>query len=125
MTYEQQGAFDDAIAQFQNCVRLTGGRPSMLALLGHAHAAANRRVEAQDILRQLNALATQRYVPPYPVATIYAALGQTDDAFAWLEKAYEQRDSWMAYLGLDPRFDGLRADARFAALLERLHLSAR
>lgn len=94
----------------------------MTALLGHAYAAANRRSEAQAILRQLSLLSKQRYVPPYPIATIYAALGNKDDAFAWLERAFDERDSWMNYLGLDPRLDGLRSDARFADLLRRMNL---
>lgn len=122
LAYEQMGAFQDAIAQFQNCVRITGGRPSMAALLGHAHAAANRRSEAQAILQQLSALSKQKYVPPYPIAAIYAALGQKNEAFAWLERAYDERDSWMDYLGLDPRLNGLRSDPRFADLLRRMNL---
>ena len=123
MAYEQQGAFEDAIAQFQNCVRLTGGRPSMTALLGHAYAAANRRSEALGILEQLGASSKERYVPSYPIAVIHAALGHKDEAFAWLERAYDERDSWMDYLGLDPRLDGLRSDPRFAGLLGRMNLA--
>ncbi len=94
----------------------------MTALLGHAYAAANRRSEAQAILQQLSALSKQRYVPSYPIAAIYAALGQKEEAFAWLERAYGERDSWMDYLGLDPRLDGLRSDPRFADLLRRMNL---
>ena len=56
LAYEQTGAFQDAIAQFQNCVRITSGRPSMVALLGHAYAAANQRREARAILQPLNAM---------------------------------------------------------------------
>ncbi len=122
LAYEQKGAFQDAIAQFQNCVRITGGRPAMAALLGHALAVANRRSEAQAILQQLIALSKQRYVPPYPIAAIYAGLGQKEEAFAWLERAYDERDSWMDYLRLDPRLDGLRSDPRFADLLRRMNL---
>jgi predicted Zn-dependent protease len=94
----------------------------MVALLGHAYAAANRRSEAQAILQQLSALSKERYVPSYPIAAIYAALGQKDEAFASLQKAYDEHDSWMDYLGLDPRLDGLRSDPRFAALLRRMNL---
>lgn len=94
----------------------------MVALLGHAYAAAGRRDEAQATVRQLDALSKQQYVPPYPVAVIHAALGQKEEAFAWLERAYEQRDSWMDYLALDPRLDGLHSDPRFADLLRRLKL---
>jgi tetratricopeptide (TPR) repeat protein len=122
LAYEQHGALKDAIAQFQNCVRITGGRPSMTALLGHAYAAANRRSESQAILQQLSTLSKQRYVPSYSVAAIYTALDRKDEAFAWLERAYDEHDSWMDYLGLDPRLDALRSDPRFADLLRRMNL---
>jgi tetratricopeptide (TPR) repeat protein len=121
---EQLGEIDAAIAQFDNCVRITGGsRPSMLALLGHAYAAANRHSEAEAILDRLSTLSRSTHVPSYGVAVIYASLNRKDEAFAHLEKAYEERDSWMAYLGLDPRLDGLRADRRFADLMQRMKLN--
>ena len=123
LAYEQTHSYDEAIAQLQNCVRITNGRPSMMALLGHAYAVAGRRAEAQATLDQLNTLSSQRYVPSYSVAAIYAALGQIDQAFIWLERAYDEHDSWMDYLGLDPRLDGLRSDARFADLMRRMKLS--
>ena len=96
----------------------------MVALLGHAYAAANQRTEAEGILRQLTAASKTRYVPPYPTAVIYAGLGQKDEAFAWLEKAFDERDSWLDYVGLDPRLDGLRSDPRFLELLRRLKLAS-
>jgi len=120
---EQMGRLQEAIAEFQTAVRVTGGNPSMLALLAHAYAAANQRKEAEGILQQLSALSKERYVPPYPVAAIYAGLGEKDEAFAWLEKAYEGRDSWMDYLGIDPRLENLRTDPRFVELLRRMKLS--
>jgi TolB-like protein/Tfp pilus assembly protein PilF len=121
---EQRGELDAAIAQFDNAVRITGGnRPSMLALLGHAYAAADRRSEAEAILERLNTLSRTTYVPSYGVAAIYAALDRKDEAFAELEKAYKERDSWMDYLGLDPRLDALRGDRRFADLMQRMKLT--
>jgi eukaryotic-like serine/threonine-protein kinase len=122
MAYEQQGAFADAIKQFDTCIRLTGGLPSMVALLGHAYAAAGRTREAETILKELATKATRSYVPPYPVAVIHAALGQPDEAFAWLEKAYSERDSWLDYLAVDPRLSPLRSDPRYANLLRRMNL---
>ena len=95
----------------------------MLALLGHAYAAAHRQTDAEAILRQLEELSKTTYVPSYGVAAIYAALGRKDDAFTYLEKAYDERDSWMDYLGLDPRLDGLRSDLRFGDLMRRMKLT--
>jgi serine/threonine-protein kinase len=121
--YEQLGARREAIVQFERTVRLTQRKPSMLALLGHALAAANRRDEALAILRELNDRAKDQYVAAYPVAAIHAALGEPDAAFSWLNKAYDERDSWLDYVALDPRLDGLRSDARFTGLLRRLKLT--
>jgi len=123
LVYEQQGAFDDAIQQFQECVRVTADRPSMVALLGHAYAVAGRRDEARVILANLLTRGETSYVPPYAIAIIYAGLGQPDEAFAWLERAYTERDSWLNYVGVDPRLDPLVADRRFAELLTRLKLT--
>jgi serine/threonine-protein kinase len=123
MVYEDTGRFQDAIGEFEKTVRITGGSVPMLALLGHAYAAADQRAQARSILDQLSALAKEKYVSSYLVGAIHAALGQKDDAFAYLERAYEERDSWMDYLKLDRRLDGLRADGRFTDLLRRVNLS--
>jgi serine/threonine protein kinase/Flp pilus assembly protein TadD len=122
LAYEQRRDFAAAIRQFETCVRLTNGRPSMLALLGHAYAAAGQRREAEAILQQLAAVSARSYVPSYPVAVIHAALGNKEAAFASLERAYEARDSWLDYVALDPRLDSLRSDSRFADLLRRMNL---
>jgi len=122
LAYEQKGAFQEAIAQFQNAIRITGGRPSMVALLGHAYAAAHQRSDAQAVLDQLSALSKEKYVPSYPVAVIYAALGDREEALARLERACDERDSWMDYLGIDPRLDVLRSEPRFGNLLRRMKL---
>jgi len=123
LVYEQLRDFPPAITQFQNAVRITAGRPNMLALLGHTYAAAGRTAEARTILQQLTAASKEKYVPPYPVATIYAALGEKEKALAQLEKAYDERDAWMDYLAIDPRLDSLRSDSRFANLLRRMNLA--
>jgi len=124
LAYEQKGAFQDAITQFQNSARITNGRPSMVALLGHAFAAANRTSEARAILQQLSTLSKKEYVPSYPFAAIYVALGDKDEALAWLERAYDERDAWLEYVAVDPRLDSLRSDPRFANLLRRMNLQS-
>jgi len=68
-------------------------------------------------------MAKQRYISPGSIALIYAALGDKDQAFAWLEKADKGRDGILARLKVDPRFDSLRSDPRFADLVRRVGLS--
>lgn len=92
------------------------------AALGRALALAGKREEAKQALEQLKQRSEREFVPGYDVATIYAALGQKDEAFAELEKAYNQRAEWLGYLKVDPQLDTLRSDPRFRDLLRRLAL---
>ena len=71
--------------------------------------------------QELAARAKQRYVPSYQVALVHAGLGDKDRAFASLEKAFEERSTLLTYLKMDPRFDSLRGDPRFRAMLRRLN----
>jgi hypothetical protein len=96
----------------------------MLALLGHAYAAAGHRREAEAILDELTAASSRTYVSAYPLAIVDVALGRKDEAFALLEKAYTNRDSWLNYVAIDPRLDVLHSDPRFVDLLRRLNLGA-
>ncbi len=113
-----------AITELSKAVALSGEgrRPVMEAALGHAYAAAGKRVEAQRLLDGLKAAAERRYVSPYSMAVIYLALGDRVQAFTWLNRAYEERDNWLIYLKVEPRLDPLRSDARFADLLRRIGL---
>lgn len=118
--YVQQGKFSEAFVELQQARRLNDS-PQVLAALGHAYATAGQRAEAQQVLAELQTLAQRKYVSPYDVATIYAALGEKEQAFDWLEKAYADRCGWLAWwLKVDPKFDSLRADERFTALLRRI-----
>jgi TolB-like protein/Flp pilus assembly protein TadD len=101
------------------CALWPGSGP--VAWLGETYAAAGHRGEALKVLEQLQELSKQQYVTPYGVGRIYAALGQTEEAFRWLETAYEQRGNWMVFLKVDPVFDDLRSDPRFQNLLRRMN----
>ncbi len=118
--YVQQNKFSEALIELQQARRLNDS-PQPLAALGHAYAAAGQRAEAQTVLAELQTLAQRKYVSPYDVATIYAGLGDKEQAFAYLEKAYADRCGWLAWwLKVDPKFDSLRPDERFTALLRRV-----
>ena len=121
LAYEQKGMYQKAITEFQKGVQLSGS-PLMLALLGHAYAAAGKTAEAQQVLTELRDLQNRRYVSSYTVAAIYTGLGDRDQAFKWLEKAYEERDVWLMNLKVDPVFSKLRSDKRFPDLLTRAGL---
>lgn len=118
--YEQRRMYKDAITQLRTALTLAGD--GVLTELGHAYAVSGQRDEAAKIIAELRERSKQEYVSPYLIATIYAGLGETDPAFAWLEKSYDGRCGWLAWLGVDPKLDGLRADLRFASLLRRLRL---
>ena len=127
LAYEQKGMYPQAIAEFQKGVKLSGS-PLMLALLGHAYAASGKTAGARQVLSDLHDLGesagaeTRRYVSPYTVAAIYTGLGEKDQAFKWLERAYDERDVWLMNLKVDPVFAKLRSDKRFQDPLTRAGL---
>lgn len=121
--YEQKGMYDEAVAEFQAAIALSGGSPVMVAALGHAYAISDRRGEAQKVLDELKELSKRRYVAPFDVAMVYAGLGEKDQAFEWLQRAYEERDDWLTFLKVEPRADTLRSDPRFQDLLQRVGLA--
>src|SRR5882724_10588071 len=127
LAYEQKGLYPQAVEEFQKGVKLSGS-PLMLALLGHAYAASGKTADARQVLSDLHDLSesqgaeTMRYVSPYTVAAIYTGLGEKDQAFKWLERAYEERDVWLMNLKVDPVFAKLRSDKRFQDLLTRAGL---
>ena len=97
--------------------------PSTQIYLGAAHANAGDRQQAQAILKQLET--SENYVSPGELAILYGALGEREQAFKSLEKAFAARDLQLQFLGVDPAFDRLRGDPRFADLMRRVGLPAR
>jgi eukaryotic-like serine/threonine-protein kinase len=122
LAYEQEAMYREAIAEFQKAFDLSEGSPSMLGSLGHAYALSGNLEKARQALAHLQELSKRRYVPPFDPAVIYAGLGDKERAFEWLEKAFEDRSWGMVRLKVDPRFDRLHADPRFASLLRRMGL---
>jgi tetratricopeptide (TPR) repeat protein len=108
--YEQQELFDQAISSLRTGVHLANESPFALARLAHGYAIADKRNDARAVLNQLHELSTQRYVSPYDIATVHLGLEQTNEAFAWLLKAFEQRSLWLGYLNVEPQLDPLRSD---------------
>ena len=115
--YLRLGRPDLAIREFESRWSTTIGSRADLPM---AYALSGRSAEAVAVLEQLRAEATTVFVSSFDIATVYAALGNMGEAFEWLERAIEQRAQPINFLGVDPAFDVLRADRRFATLVRRL-----
>ena len=121
-TYQEKAMYDEALAEFKTVESSFRGWPVAIAAIGYVDGVSGKRTDAMNVLRDLNELARQRYVTSYGVALVYAGLGDRDKAFASLEKAHAERSHWLVWLKLDPRWDSLRADPRFADLVRRVGL---
>jgi DNA-binding winged helix-turn-helix (wHTH) protein/tetratricopeptide (TPR) repeat protein len=119
-TYQELGQFDDALAEFRQVEARLREWPVSIAARGFVAGVAGRADEALEILAELKRLAGRKFVTPYGVALVYAGLGDNDAAFGWLNKAFEERSHWLVWLRLDPRWNGLRPDPRFAELVSRM-----
>lgn len=92
----------------------------LMGALGREYALAGRRDDALKALGELNQMAKQQYISPFDLALIYTALGDKDQAFAYLEKAREDQSEWLGLLDRDARLDSLRTDARLVGLLRHV-----
>ncbi|HEX8799231.1 MAG TPA: tetratricopeptide repeat protein [Terriglobales bacterium] len=121
--YLHSGMGAEAIREFQTALQLSGTDDTDLMLdLGFAYATAGDQEEARNILAKLRALHERRLVPSGSVAILYGALGDLNEAFVWMEKAYEERDPQLTYLKAGRRFEPLRHDPRFVDLVRRVGL---
>jgi tetratricopeptide (TPR) repeat protein len=121
-TYVQMGLHEQGLAELQSAASLSGNSPLYLAQVAVAYASEGRKTEALQIVTQLQTTSGKRYVSPYGLAQIYAALNDKEQTFKWLQIAYDDRAVWMSYLAVDPVFDGFRSDQRFQDLLRRVRL---
>ena len=122
--YAQKVMYDKAIAGFKNMISLQRGSEWSFALagLGHVYAMSGKKSEARAVIDELKQLSGQQYVPASSIALVYTGLGEKDQAFAWLEKGYQERAFQLSWLKVEPRWDSLRSDPRFADLERRVGL---
>jgi len=125
MVYEQMGRYREAVAAFQEAKNLDPTNWPTLALLCHGYASSGDRPRAQQLLLELTQQATRGSLDPVWLGLVHAALGDKERAFVWLEKAYQARSDTLLFLKVDPKYDTLRSDPRFADLVKRLNLSGR
>jgi tetratricopeptide (TPR) repeat protein len=123
LAYEQKQRFDAAIEEFKTAISLSGGSPLMKAALGRAYAGSQNNHEANEMLNELNELAKRQYASAYEIATIYVALGNNEQAFQLLAKAYAEHSFHLVNLNVSPQFKSVRSDPRFQDLVQRVGLS--
>jgi eukaryotic-like serine/threonine-protein kinase len=120
----QAGRHDEAIEEFKTALSLDESDMGLRASLGHAYAVTGRPEEAEKIMSELLEASKQKYVSPYFMAELQTGLGNTAEAFAWLDRCYADRAPHMVFLNVEPKLDTLRGDARFDNLLRRLNLQS-
>ena len=122
LAFEQLGQYEEAIAAFGRGVTLSGDR-SFLTAPAYTYAISGKLEQARMMLNAVLELSEHRYVSPYRLAIVYAGLNETEEAFQWLMKAYQERSVWLIHLHLrvDPRLKNLHSDPRFAEILRLLN----
>jgi TolB-like protein/Tfp pilus assembly protein PilF len=121
MNLGQKGLYADAIAELQKLPHESTG-PFMLAALGYVYARAGEKVKADQVLQEMKDQQRKGYFPATDLALVYSGLGEKDEAFKWLQKAYEERDPWLIHLQAEPRLAALRSNSRFRTLVRRIGL---
>jgi tetratricopeptide (TPR) repeat protein len=125
-TYAMKGMFRQALAEYNKIAdqdKAVAAENQFVATgLGWLYAVSGRRADALKIAREFRDLSSHAYVDFYPVAGIYAGLGDKDEAFRLLEKGYAEHSATMPWLGIDVFWYGMRSDPRYADLLRRIGL---
>jgi TolB-like protein/Tfp pilus assembly protein PilF len=122
--YERTGHYSTAIAELDKAREYSGGNTEALSMLVYVSSLAGNKGGAKDAMKELIDTEKRRYVPPYNLAVAHLGLGDKDETYKWLEKAYEDRDVHLTFL-LDPKWDCLTCEERFQDLLRRVGLSGR
>lgn len=122
LVQDERKDFDEAIAAFQRAIQLSPPSPRIQGALGRTFARAGKPRQAHKILDELQEQSTKRYVSPFELASIYFALNQLEQGFQWLTKAFQDRCFELVAIKVDPKFDAVANDPRFAALFSQLGL---
>src|SRR5262245_51994664 len=118
---ERVRRFPEAITALQRAQSLDNNS-SVLEMLGGTYAAWGKTADAHRVLDDLTAMAGQRYVCPYEVATVHSGLGDTKATLDWLEKGYKERADCMPWTFADPKLDALHGHPQFQAILKQVGL---
>ena len=116
------GMYKEAIAEFQESLRISRNAPTIEGSLGAVYVKAGMRDKAEEILESIKTRANSFSSTPIDLSLLYDALGMRDEALAVLEQSFAQRAGDLQYMRTNPKFDNLRPDPRFQDLLRRMGL---
>jgi tetratricopeptide (TPR) repeat protein len=113
--YTQIGRHEDAVAESEQAIKLLGNLPAATASLAQTYALAGRGDEARQLLRELERI-DYRYVSSYHLAGLHVTLRQFDDAVTWLQRAFDEKSNWLAFMRIDPIMDPVRDRPQFKSI---------
>jgi TolB-like protein/Tfp pilus assembly protein PilF len=114
---------DRAIPVLEKAAALSNRSPGALGILTRAYASAGRRADALRLIAELKQRSRKGYVPAGAMVNAYLGIGDNEQAFVWLEKAYEEQSNMLQFIKVHPFFDPIRSDPRFASLVHRVGLA--
>jgi TolB-like protein len=120
--YAERGDFAHAFPEYAKA-RALDDNEDTLSHLVRSYMRAGRADDARKTLDEILAGAKRGYVSPFYIANAYFGLGDKDNGFLWLQKAYEERSEFLVFINVAPSFDNVRDDPRFSAMLQRVGLT--
>jgi adenylate cyclase len=122
LAYAKKGIYEEAIATLKRGANLFPENPFLLSALGYAYGVAGMKGEAQKIVNRFIKISKEKYFSPVFISRVYAGMGDVDQAIAWLEKAYEERDPAVCIVKSVPSHDYMHSEPRFQELLKKMGL---
>ena len=116
LAYVQKGRYQEAIDKIHDAQKISFDRDAV-AWIGYAYGLMGKEAEARAVLADLHAFSEELYVPSYNFAIVHLGLGETEEAFEWLERGVKDKDYWLIFINVDPDLDPLRNDPRFDRLV--------
>jgi tetratricopeptide (TPR) repeat protein len=120
-SYQEVGRLDESLAAAASAESTAPKWTVFIAQRAYTLGVMGRADEARAVRDEMEQLSGRRFVTAYGMALVHTGLGEKEQAFSWLDKAFSERSHWLVWLRLDPRWKALRGDPRFAALVERMN----
>lgn len=124
-SYAQKKMYAKALGVLEQAILTNPNNLLLVAALGHTFALSGNKTKALGVLHELKSLRRRRYVPAIYIAAVYSGLHEKDEAFAWLEKSFDERSDGVTYLKIERLFDSLHSDTRFRDLMNRVGFSSK